>query len=236
MSQPEWITATYLPAQPDLWQTNCNGCWMLQHASSSPWMDAVSADLHLLTVVYQVLYKLIVTVHWCLHNISTRQTDIADRCCVAVSRTSLVLATMLSIPSPAGFTMLTNAAYLAVGHFQLPFPPSVTRRRAQRSELYKWNLSAIIENISVQTVLLCFLHYRCIYIPLCTIYIFTFYITLHSLSSVWLCSDMIDRSTQPRMPWHDIHSVVFGKSARDVARHFIQRWNFTKVCFLCQTV
>ncbi|CAJ0572363.1 unnamed protein product, partial [Mesorhabditis spiculigera] len=30
------------------------------------------------------------------------------------------------------------------------------------------------------------------------------------------------------MPWHDIHSVTFGQSARDVARHFIQRWNATK--------
>ncbi|KAF7700455.1 hypothetical protein HF521_003413 [Silurus meridionalis] len=41
--------------------------------------------------------------------------------------------------------------------------------------------------------------------------------------------DFIDRYTTPRMPWHDIASVVHGKAARDVARHFIQRWNFTKV-------
>jgi len=47
-----------------------------------------------------------------------------------------------------------------------------------------------------------------------------------------LYTDMIDRTATPRMPWHDIHSVVFGKSARDVARHFIQRWNFTKVCLV----
>ncbi|KAG7274081.1 hypothetical protein CRUP_028788 [Coryphaenoides rupestris] len=40
--------------------------------------------------------------------------------------------------------------------------------------------------------------------------------------------DFIDRHTTPRMPWHDISSVVHGKAARDVARHFIQRWNFTK--------
>uniref|UniRef100_A0A673MGI1 Phospholipase n=1 Tax=Sinocyclocheilus rhinocerous TaxID=307959 RepID=A0A673MGI1_9TELE len=40
--------------------------------------------------------------------------------------------------------------------------------------------------------------------------------------------DFIDRYTTPRMPWHDISSVVHGKAARDVARHFIQRWNFTK--------
>ncbi|XP_069562982.1 phospholipase D1 isoform X2 [Brachyistius frenatus] len=41
--------------------------------------------------------------------------------------------------------------------------------------------------------------------------------------------DFIDRHTTPRMPWHDIASVVHGKAARDVARHFIQRWNFTKM-------
>ncbi|KAL6097527.1 pld1 [Pungitius sinensis] len=42
-------------------------------------------------------------------------------------------------------------------------------------------------------------------------------------------ADFIDRHTTPRMPWHDISSVVHGKAARDVARHFIQRWNFTKL-------
>uniref|UniRef100_A0A7N5KCL6 Phospholipase n=1 Tax=Ailuropoda melanoleuca TaxID=9646 RepID=A0A7N5KCL6_AILME len=42
-------------------------------------------------------------------------------------------------------------------------------------------------------------------------------------------ADFIDRYSTPRMPWHDIASVVHGKAARDVARHFIQRWNFTKL-------
>ncbi|XP_054436526.1 phospholipase D1 isoform X2 [Pteronotus mesoamericanus] len=42
-------------------------------------------------------------------------------------------------------------------------------------------------------------------------------------------ADFIDRHSTPRMPWHDIGSVVHGKAARDVARHFIQRWNFTKI-------
>ncbi|XP_043558527.1 phospholipase D1-like isoform X1 [Chiloscyllium plagiosum] len=41
--------------------------------------------------------------------------------------------------------------------------------------------------------------------------------------------DFIDRYNTPRMPWHDIASVVHGKAARSVARHFIQRWNFTKI-------
>lgn len=42
-------------------------------------------------------------------------------------------------------------------------------------------------------------------------------------------SDTVDRHTTPRMPWHDIGLFVQGAAARDVARHFIQRWNFTKV-------
>ncbi|XP_023593696.1 phospholipase D1 isoform X2 [Trichechus manatus latirostris] len=42
-------------------------------------------------------------------------------------------------------------------------------------------------------------------------------------------ADFINRYSTPRMPWHDIASVVHGKAARDVARHFIQRWNFTKI-------
>ncbi|KAI4589810.1 hypothetical protein MJG53_000859 [Ovis ammon polii x Ovis aries] len=51
---------------------------------------------------------------------------------------------------------------------------------------------------------------------------------------VWILAwctwaDFIDRHSTPRMPWHDIASAVHGKAARDVARHFIQRWNFTKI-------
>jgi len=35
-----------------------------------------------------------------------------------------------------------------------------------------------------------------------------------------------------RTPWHDEGLVVLGEVARDVARHFIQRWNIHKVsCF-----
>ncbi|XP_069857735.1 phospholipase D2 [Dipodomys merriami] len=40
--------------------------------------------------------------------------------------------------------------------------------------------------------------------------------------------DFIDRETTPRMPWRDVGVVVHGSAARDLARHFIQRWNFTK--------
>ncbi|XP_017794602.1 PREDICTED: phospholipase D2 [Habropoda laboriosa] len=41
--------------------------------------------------------------------------------------------------------------------------------------------------------------------------------------------DLIDRSTTPRMPWHDMGVMVQNASARDVARHFIQRWNAIKM-------
>lgn len=38
--------------------------------------------------------------------------------------------------------------------------------------------------------------------------------------------DMYDRENVPRMPWHDIHMQVVGQPARDLTRHFIQRWNY----------
>ncbi|KAL4704091.1 hypothetical protein ACJJTC_016349 [Scirpophaga incertulas] len=41
--------------------------------------------------------------------------------------------------------------------------------------------------------------------------------------------DLVDRNTTPRMPWHDVGIVVQGAAARDVARHFIQRWNAIKL-------
>ncbi|KAI5089509.1 phospholipase D2 isoform X1, partial [Silurus meridionalis] len=40
--------------------------------------------------------------------------------------------------------------------------------------------------------------------------------------------DNVDRAHVPRIPWRDLGAVVHGKAARDLARHFIQRWNFTK--------
>ncbi|XP_022672851.1 phospholipase D1-like isoform X5 [Varroa destructor] len=41
-------------------------------------------------------------------------------------------------------------------------------------------------------------------------------------------AEHIDRTRTPRMPWHDIGGLVIGRAARDLARHFIQRWNFVK--------
>ena len=41
--------------------------------------------------------------------------------------------------------------------------------------------------------------------------------------------DNVDRRTTPRMPWHDISVAVDGPVARDVARHFIQRYRVMKI-------
>lgn len=38
--------------------------------------------------------------------------------------------------------------------------------------------------------------------------------------------EMYDRQCVPRMPWHDIHMQVVGQPARDLTRHFVQRWNY----------
>ena len=35
----------------------------------------------------------------------------------------------------------------------------------------------------------------------------------------------VDRRRTVRLPWHDVHSMVTGKAAQDVALSFIQRWN-----------
>lgn len=38
--------------------------------------------------------------------------------------------------------------------------------------------------------------------------------------------EMYDRQVTPRMPWHDVHQMVLGQPARDLARHFTSRWNY----------
>ena len=38
--------------------------------------------------------------------------------------------------------------------------------------------------------------------------------------------EMYDRTKVPRMPWHDISMQLIGQPARDVGRHFVQRWNY----------
>ena len=38
--------------------------------------------------------------------------------------------------------------------------------------------------------------------------------------------EMYDRTKVGRMPWHDIHMQIVGQPARDLTRHFVQRWNY----------
>ncbi|KAM0282263.1 hypothetical protein ACHAQH_003127 [Verticillium albo-atrum] len=40
--------------------------------------------------------------------------------------------------------------------------------------------------------------------------------------------EMYDRGKIPRMPWHDIGMQVVGQPARDLTRHFVQRWNYIR--------
>jgi phospholipase D1/2 len=40
--------------------------------------------------------------------------------------------------------------------------------------------------------------------------------------------EMYNRSMTPRMPWHDIAMQVVGQPARDLTRHFVQRWNYVR--------
>lgn len=39
-------------------------------------------------------------------------------------------------------------------------------------------------------------------------------------------AELYDRSKVPRMAWHDISMCLQGQAARDVARHYVQRWNY----------
>jgi phosphatidylserine/phosphatidylglycerophosphate/cardiolipin synthase-like enzyme len=46
--------------------------------------------------------------------------------------------------------------------------------------------------------------------------------------------DELDREKYPRMPWHDVHCALWGPPCRDIARHFVQRWNYAKVRLILQ--
>ena len=37
-----------------------------------------------------------------------------------------------------------------------------------------------------------------------------------------------DRQFETRMPWHDVHSRLIGPVVADIARHFVERWNFSR--------
>lgn len=37
-----------------------------------------------------------------------------------------------------------------------------------------------------------------------------------------------DRKFEMRMPWHDVHSRLIGPVVADIARHFVERWNYSR--------
>ncbi|KIM43354.1 hypothetical protein M413DRAFT_18406 [Hebeloma cylindrosporum] len=41
--------------------------------------------------------------------------------------------------------------------------------------------------------------------------------------------DMYDRTKVPRMPWHDVSMQIVGQPAMDLARHFVQRYNHSRI-------
>ncbi|XP_057538983.1 phospholipase D zeta 1-like isoform X2 [Amaranthus tricolor] len=43
-----------------------------------------------------------------------------------------------------------------------------------------------------------------------------------------MMKDELDRQRYPRMPWHDVQCALWGPPCRDIARHFVQRWNYAK--------
>ncbi|KAM0793016.1 hypothetical protein ACM66B_000508 [Microbotryomycetes sp. NB124-2] len=41
-------------------------------------------------------------------------------------------------------------------------------------------------------------------------------------------SNQQSRLEVPRMPWHDVHTMVVGPAVMDVAQHFVERWNLLR--------
>ena len=41
-------------------------------------------------------------------------------------------------------------------------------------------------------------------------------------------NESCDRNIEVRMPWHDVHSRITGPVVADIARHFVERWNFSR--------
>lgn len=38
--------------------------------------------------------------------------------------------------------------------------------------------------------------------------------------------ETISREDTPRMPWHDVHTLIEGPVVSDLSRHFVERWNY----------
>jgi phospholipase D1/2 len=51
------------------------------------------------------------------------------------------------------------------------------------------------------------------------------YANLRKLGKIVPASGKVISSSQPRMPWHDVHSSISGPAVSDLSRNFIRRWN-----------
>ena len=48
-------------------------------------------------------------------------------------------------------------------------------------------------------------------------------VDLHNVEKFY--EEQLPRDRMPRMPWHDVHTMVEGPIVSDIVRHFVERWN-----------
>jgi phosphatidylserine/phosphatidylglycerophosphate/cardiolipin synthase-like enzyme len=48
-------------------------------------------------------------------------------------------------------------------------------------------------------------------------------VDLHNVERFY--EEQLPRDRMPRMPWHDVHTMVEGPIVSDIVRHFVERWN-----------
>ena len=64
--------------------------------------------------------------------------------------------------------------------------------------------------------------YNTYYYPGCD-YINERQVDLHNVERFY--EEQLPRDKMPRMPWHDVHTMVEGPIVSDIVRHFVERWN-----------
>ena len=64
--------------------------------------------------------------------------------------------------------------------------------------------------------------YNTYYYPGCD-YINERQVDLHNVEKFY--EEQLPRDKMPRMPWHDVHTMVEGPIVSDIVRHFVERWN-----------
>ena len=139
------------------WALNAATC-LITGIHQYDWTDTVSADLHWLEGADKVEYKIGMTIHWCLHNITATIPNRLLLCRSLRPRRSSANNT-LSTTLPAGCTTLTNAVYFAIGHSYSPVLASGTRFHLSLGiQVVLMKPTNNTDLISFQTVLLCIVH------------------------------------------------------------------------------